>query len=277
MLYAIVNKELIPADQATLAVNDLSIQRGYGIFDFFKTINHTPIFLEDHLDRFYQSASILQLPVTYSRDELKVLFDRLMEQNQLPDSGIRITLTGGYAADGYTITNPNLIITQQVLPDNKGLHTTGIHLVTYPHQRQLPAAKSIDYLMAVWLQSFVKQQEAQDVLYHQNNEVSECPRSNFFIVTKEDTIRTPAHRILQGVIRKQVLQLASGRYAIEEKPVTLDDIYRAKEAFITSTTKNILPVVKVDGQLIGTGMPGAITMALAADLKKVINELAQSR
>lgn len=276
MLYAIVNHELLPASEATLAVNDLSIQRGYGIFDFFKTINHTPIFLEDHLDRFYQSASILQLPVTYSREELKGLFNKLMEQNQLPDSGIRITLTGGYAADGYTITNPNLIITQQALPDNKKLHTTGIHLVTYPHQRQLPAAKSIDYLMAVWLQSFVKQQEAQDVLYHQSNTVSECPRSNFFIVTKDDTIKTPAHRILQGVIRKQVLQLASGRYAIEEKPITLDDVYRAKEAFITSTTKNILPVVKVDGQVIGSGLPGEITMALAADLKKIIGEIAQS-
>jgi len=277
MLYAIVNNELLPANQATLAVNDLAIQRGYGIFDFFKTINHTPIFLEDHLDRFYQSASILQLPVSYSREELKVLFDRLMAQNQLPDSGIRITLTGGYAADGYTITTPNLIITQQALPDNKGLHTTGIRLVTYPHQRQLPAAKSIDYLMAVWLQSFVKQQEAQDVLYHQNNEVSECPRSNFFIVTKDDTIKTPAHRILQGVIRKQVLQLAAGRYAVEEKPITLDDIYRAKEAFITSTTKSILPVVKVDGQPIGAGIPGEITTALAADLQKIIDTAAQSR
>lgn len=277
MLYAIVNNELLPANQATLAVNDLAIQRGYGIFDFFKTINHTPIFLEDHLDRFYQSASILQLPVSYSREELKVLFDRLMAQNQLPDSGIRITLTGGYAADGYTITTPNLIITQQALPDNKRLHTTGIRLVTYPHQRQLPAAKSIDYLMAVWLQSFVKQQEAQDVLYHQNNEVSECPRSNFFIVTKDDTIKTPAHRILQGVIRKQVLQLAAGRYAVEEKPITLDDIYRAKEAFITSTTKSILPVVKVDGQPIGAGIPGEITTALAADLQKIIDTAAQSR
>ncbi len=277
MLYAIVNNELLPANQATLAVNDLSIQRGYGIFDFFKTINHTPIFLEDHLDRFYQSASILQLPVAYTREQLKALFRKLMEQNQLPDSGIRITLTGGYAADGYTITTPNLIITQQALPDNKGLHTSGIHLVTYPHQRQLPAAKSIDYLMAVWLQSFVKQQEAQDVLYHQNNTVSECPRSNFFIVTEDDTIKTPAHRILQGVIRKQVLHLASGRYAVEESPITLEDIYRAKEAFITSTTKNILPVVKVDGQVIGAGMPGKITTSLAADLMKIIEELVQSR
>lgn len=272
MPYAIINNELLPADKATLRVNDLSIQRGYGIFDFFKTLNNKPIFLEDHLDRFYQSASILQLPVNYTRDELKALFRQLMEQNKMPDSGIRITLTGGYSADGYTITTPNLIITQQALPVNQGQHATGIHLVTYPHQRQLHAAKSIDYLMAVWLQFFVKQQEAQDVLYHQNNTVTECPRSNFFLVTADDTILTPAHNILKGVIRKQVLELAAGRFAVEEKGIALQDIYQAKEAFITSTTKNILSVVKVDGQIIGTGIPGKMTTLLAEDLKKVIEK-----
>lgn len=275
MPYAIVNNELIPADKATLRVNDLAIQRGYGVFDFFKTINHTPVFLEDHLDRLYQSASLLQLTIPHTRNELTGLIHQLMEQNQLPDSGIRITLTGGYSLDGYTLGTPNLIITQQALPDNQGLHTTGIHLVTYAHQRQLPVAKSIDYMMAVWLQSFVKQQGAQDVLYHQNNMVTECPRSNFFIVTANDTIMTPAHHLLKGVIRKQVLQLAAGRYAVEEKALTLQDVYEAKEAFITSTTKNILPVVKIDGQVIGSGTPGKITTALANDLRQLIETVSR--
>lgn len=270
MHYSIVNDQLFPATQASLRVNDLSIQRGYGIFDFFKTLNHKPVFLDDHLDRFYQSAAILQLPVHYTREELKDLFRQLMEHNNMPDSGIRITLTGGYSADGYTLSDPNLIITQQPLPANYGLPATGIHLATYPHQRQLPAAKSIDYLMAVWLQSFVQQQQAQDVLYHQDNGVTECPRSNFFIVTADDSIITPGHNILKGIIRKQVLALAAGRFAVAEKGITLQDVYSAKEAFITSTTKNILPVVMVDGQVIGTGAPGKITTTLSAALKELI-------
>lgn len=270
MTYAIVNNVLLPAEEATLRVNDLAIQRGYGIFDFFKTLNHTPLFLEDHLDRFFQSASILQLPVPYPRGALKELFTRLMDKNQMADSGIRVTLTGGYAADGYTIDTPNLIITQQTLPPNTGLHTSGIHLVTYPHQRQLAAAKSIDYLMAVWLQSFVKAQQAHDVLYHQNNLVSECPRSNFFIVTQDDELVTPGHNILQGVIRKQILHLARSLYKVAEKAISLSDIYGAKEAFITSTTKNILPVVRVDDQTIGNGRPGAMTTALGNELQHLI-------
>lgn len=270
MTYAIVNNILMPAEEATLRVNDLAIQRGYGIFDFFKTINHTPLFLEDHLDRFFQSASILQLPVPHSREALKELFTRLIDKNQIADSGIRITLTGGYAADGYTIDTPNLIITQQALPPNTGLHASGIHLVTYPHQRQLAAAKSIDYLMAVWLQSFVKAQQAHDVLYHQNNLISECPRSNFFIITQDGELVTPGHNILQGIIRKQVLQLARSRYKVAEKAISLSDIYGAREAFITSTTKNILPVVRVDDQVIGSGRPGAVTTALDNELQQLI-------
>ncbi|WP_276480148.1 aminotransferase class IV [Paraflavitalea pollutisoli] len=271
MLYAIVNHTLLPAEEATLRVQDLSIQRGYGVFDFFKTIQGKPVFLEDHLDRFYQSASLLQLPVSYSRQALKQLIFQLMERNQLPDSGIRITLTGGYAADGFTIATPNLIITQQPVSIDRQLQATGIHLATYPHQRQLPAAKSIDYLMAIWLQGFVQQQEAQDVLYHQDGRVTECPRSNFFIVTQDPKVVTPSHRILQGVIRKQVLQLAEEQYVVEEREVTLDDIYKAREAFVTSTTKNILPVVRFDGQVIGTGQPGQVTKDLSDRLEQLIS------
>jgi branched-chain amino acid aminotransferase len=272
MQYAIVNNELLPANKATLLVNDLAIQRGYGIFDFFKTLQGKPIFLEDHLDRFYQSASILHLPITQTRDGLKALFGQLMQQNNIPHSGVRITLTGGYSPDGYTPSAPNLIITQQALTASQELHETGIHLVTYAHQRQLPAAKSIDYMMAVWLQSFVKQQEAQDVLYYQNNLVTECPRSNFFIVTAANKIMTPKHHILKGVIRKQVLQLAEARFEIIEKDLTLQDIYQAKEAFVTSTTKNILPVVKIDTQHIGTGKPGKTTRILTDALMKIMEK-----
>lgn len=269
-MYAIVNHILLPAEQAALRVNDLSIQRGYGIFDFFKTLQGKPVFLEDHLDRLYQSAAILRLPVPATPDELKNLFRQLMEKNKLPDSGIRITLTGGYSTDGYTLATPNLVITQQPLPANRGLHTTGIHLASYAHQRQLPAAKSIDYLMAVWLQSFVQQQQAHDVLYHQNNMITECPRSNVFIITSDDRVITPGHHILKGVIRKQVLALAAGRFATEEKSITLQDLYQAKEVFITSTTKNILPVVQVDGLVIGSGIPGKLTTLLANDLQQLI-------
>jgi D-alanine transaminase/branched-chain amino acid aminotransferase len=152
-LCSFVNDSFLPADQASLQVGDLSIQRGYGIFDFFKTLNYTPIFLDDHLDRFYHSAAQLRLPTGKTRQDLRAVIHELQQKNNIPDSGIRMTLTGGYSSDGYSLSQPNLIITQQPLlipisPECK----KPVRLVTWNHQRQLPEIKTIDYLMAIWLQ-----------------------------------------------------------------------------------------------------------------------------
>src|SRR6185312_6948690 len=134
------------------------------------------------------------------------------------------TLTGGYSPDGYTLSEPNLIITQNPIqlpmPD---VYEKGIRLVSYSHVRQMPDVKTIDYLMAIWLQPYVKEHNADDVLYQRDGLVSECPRSNFFIVTKDDKVITPAENILKGVIRGKVLALAQQIGPIEERPVSLDD------------------------------------------------------
>ncbi len=265
----IINGEFISHGDAALYINDLSITRGYGAFDFFKTINGRPVFLDDHLARFYTSAAYLNLAIEFTADQLKAQIAGLMAQNNLPDSGIRLTLTGGYSADGFTMGKPNLIITQQPLVLNANA-TTGIRLITYEHQRQLPAAKSIDYLMAIWLQPLIKQQGADDVLYHQQGTITECPRSNIFMVTADGTIVTPKENMLKGVIRKQLVERLNQTYPIEESTVTLAGLYTAKEVFITSTTKNIMPVVAIDRHVIGDGKPGKISADLNHHLERLI-------
>jgi branched-chain amino acid aminotransferase len=266
--FVMVNGALVAADKAFLKISDLSIQRGYGIFDFFKTLNGRPIFLEDHLDRFYFSAAQMRLNVKESRDELKVMLSELMQQNNLPDSGVRITLTGGYSADGYMMDQPNMIITQQPLVNTANL--AAVKLITHRHQRQMPHIKTIDYLMAIWLQPLIKEQDADDVLYCNNNIVTECPRANFFVVTNEGTVATTATNLLKGIVRLQLLRHFSKEFMIEERDVTLEEVYDAKEAFITSSTKNILSVASVDGRLINDGKPGEITTLLAGKLKELI-------
>jgi len=272
-LFVFVNDVFVPASEASLLVSDLAIQRGYGIFDFLKAIDHTPVFPDEHLARFLHSARQLRLEVGKSKEELLALIYLLMEKNNLPDCGIRLTLTGGYSPDGYTLSKPNLVITQSPLQlPTPELFEKGIKLVSYPHQRQLPETKSIDYLMAVWLQPFIKEKGADDVLYHKDGVISECPRSNFFIVTADDTLVTPSENILKGVIRGKVLQLTQQQFRTEQRPVTLDEIYAAREAFITSTTKLIMPVTRVDGRTIGEGVPGKasgwIREALTIQLRK---------
>jgi D-alanine transaminase/branched-chain amino acid aminotransferase len=141
---AIINGNFVAADEARITISDLSIQRGYGIFDFFKVLNGRPIFLDDHLDRFYRSASLLRLPVKETREQLKDLLRELLRRNDQANCGVRLTLTGGPSDDGYSIGQPNLLITQRPLPNNKALTERGIRLMTHEHQRQIPEAKSID-------------------------------------------------------------------------------------------------------------------------------------
>jgi branched-chain amino acid aminotransferase len=269
--YSLVNEDLVLSEKASILVTDLAVQRGYGIFDFFKTLHGKPVFLEDHLDRFYNSVSVLRLPFKTGRAELRALLQKLMDQNQIPDSGVRITLTGGYSPDGFSVASPNMIVTQQPLVVNSELSASGIRLITHDHQRQLPQVKSLDYIMAIWLQQQIAEKNAQDVLYCPAGIVTECPRANFFIVTKDDRILTPSENILKGVIRKQLLKMKDA-FEIEETGFRLEDIYNAKEAFITSTTKNVLPVVQVNDKPVGQGVPGKVSLQLRLALEQAIHE-----
>lgn len=261
---AFINNRFVAATEAKVSVRDLALQRGYGVFDFFRLHHNKLLFLDDHLHRFYHSAEQMRLPVGYNIEELKGILKSLIEQNEMPGSGVRLTLTGGLSADGYSIAEPNLIITQSpVQLPTADAFEKGIKLVTYPHQRQLPHVKSIDYLMAIWLQPLLKDNKADDVLYHQNNLVSECPRSNIFIVTQEGTIKTPANNILKGITRNKIIQAAQPHFNVIEEDINTTDLEQAAEAFICSTTKLVLPVVQVNDTIFNSGKPGKITRQIS--------------
>jgi branched-chain amino acid aminotransferase len=266
-LYAYIHGQIVPLEQAFLHVSDLAVQRGYGIFEFFKVQNGYPFFLEDYLDRFYKSAHLMDLPVPLPREELKAVIHKLIGKNALELSGVKMVLTGGYSPSGYEPVEPNLIITQQSfsLPGQAQLEK-GIKIITHEYVREVPPAKTINYSIGIRLIKEIKAQGADDVLYHTKGVVTEFPRCNFFIVKQDDTIVTPARDVLYGITRKNVLELARNKCKVEEGVVTFDDIAQAKEAFLTSTTKRIIPIVQVNDKVIGDGKSGAVTLSLLKDL-----------
>ncbi|WP_158799576.1 aminotransferase class IV [Pedobacter sp. L105] len=271
--FVYINDTFVEEAQASILVSDLSIHRGYGIFDFFKTINGKPIFLQDHLERFYHSAASMHLKVIQTPIELENILTEMRERNQIPDSGIKITLTGGYSSDGYTLPeSPNLIITQNPLHLSLDFNPAGISVVTYPYQRQLSEMKTLDYSMAIWLQPYIKESNSDDVLYHNNGSVKEVPRANFFIVTKDDEVVTAKTNVLSGVIRKNIFKLENTGLKITERDFTLDELRNAKEAFITSTTKHISPVLKVDGKSVGDGKAGKTSAHLSSQLLERVRQ-----
>ncbi|PKV75225.1 aminotransferase class IV [Pontibacter ramchanderi] len=261
---------IVPLSEATLHISDLSVQRGYGVFDFVKVQQGFPLFLDDYLDRFFQSAQLMHLSMPLTREEIKQVIDELIARNQLPEAGLKMILTGGYSEDGFTPMNPNLLITQLplTLPSEEKV-AKGIPIMTHDYVREMPEVKTINYSMGIRLLHEQKANGTEEVLYVKNGLVSEFPRCNFFMVTHDNTIVTPANNILRGITRKNVLSLAGRRYKAEVRDIRLEEILQAKECFLTSTTKRILPIVRVDGVLVGTGKPGEVSLQLLQDLMEL--------
>ena len=262
-MWTFINDQWVDAANASLHVSDLAVQRGYGVFDFFRTVEQRPLFIDDHLARLQNSAQTLRLTIPYTADALKQIITELINRNQLATSGIRLTVTGGNAADTYTPVTPNIIITQHPLTMADVFDAQkGMALITEEYVRELPEVKSINYLMGVYLQQKVKDAGADDVLYVKNGLISELPRSNVFVVTANNELVTPDANVLYGITRKQILTIAKETMTVQEQPVTMYEILRAKEVFVTSTTKRLLQVFSVNGTIIGERKTGQVTTGL---------------
>lgn len=274
--YYSVNGELVPKEQASLQVSDLAILRGYGLFDFFLVKKGRPLFFEDYLDRFHHSADFLHLEVPFSREVLRQQIMQLIRANGEQEAGLKLVLTGGYSTDGYAPSTPNLVIVQSPLPVYPSTrYEDGVRLMLHEYHRTLSTAKSINYIMGINLLPQMRAAGAEDVLFHFDEKVFETTRANFFIV-KDESVITPADGILAGITRKKTLEIAGEHYTVDLRDLRLEELQTADEAFITSSTKNIMPVVQVDDIVIGNGKPGKVTrhlMELLAD--KVEKYLAQ--
>lgn len=261
--YHSINGQLVPAASAALQVNDLSILRGYGIFDFFGVLSGVPLFFDDYLDRFFRSAGILGLKLPFDRPQVIGAVHDVIRANDMSDGYIRLEVTGGYSPDGYKPGTANWMVlgAHPPKPSDKQ-YVDGIHLMLYPHQRELPEAKSINYLTGIFLLPMLAEKGADAVLYHDNGWVRESDRSNFFIVTRAGVLVTPREKILAGITRKKVLDLAGPLMATEIREIAVEELKEAEEAFITSTIKGVLPVSSIDNRPVGDGRPGPVSRDL---------------
>lgn len=276
-MYPIVylNGQYQPKEKAALNVADLAILRGYGIFDYFRYAAGKPRFVEDHLDRFFRSAELLGLEIPISRDELRAAVYELIRRNEQPDGGIRFVLTGGYSPDGYTPTTPNLVaMAYPFQGPTDATYTAGVKVLLHHYERQLPEVKSIDYLEGIRIQPMLKKAGVDYALYvDRNHNVRESDRSNFMIV-RDGVLITPVDDILLGITRLHLLKLARelGIY-VDERPVSVNELQRADEAIICSSTKGALAITSVDGQPIGDGTVGPVTLRLMAGWEELIDRV----
>jgi branched-chain amino acid aminotransferase len=255
---------------------DLSVLRGYGIFDFLRTYHHVPFRLKEHIDRFYNSAHILGLEVPMERSKLEAVIAEGIEKNKdvFPDFNIRIVATGGVGPDSTTPGTPSIIVIYSKAieyPDD--YYTQGVKIITHQYLRNLPDAKTLNYLVGIQMLQKAKEQKAVEVVYVFDGNMYEGTTSNFYVV-KNGTIYTSKSDILVGVTRKVVFELAASlSLPVVETEVPFNELETWDEAFITASNKEVMPVVTIDDKQVGNGKVGPITQKLVKVYKEAVSML----
>jgi len=263
--FCFADGNIIPTQDARLHPADLAVIRGYGIFDFFRTEQYQPVFLEDYLDRFTASAAKTFLPLPYSREELRAIITELIAKNDLKQGGIRMVLTGGVSENHFSPATGTLFMFGEELSfPSEEKYQQGVKLLTVEHVRAIADIKTTNYTLPVWHSMRWKEQGAEDVLYHWDGWVSESSRSNFFIV-KDGVIHTPDKHILMGITRKNLLAVAGD---VQIRPISLEEVWEADEAFISATTKILLPVTQIDDRKVGSGKVGKVSLEVMAKFRE---------
>jgi D-alanine transaminase/branched-chain amino acid aminotransferase len=260
--YCYFQGSIIPFDKAHLALNDLGVLRGHGVFDFYRTYNGKPFHLKDHYARFQQSAKSIGLIVPVSfKDFEKITLD-LLKKNKVKDASFRAVILGGPVQNSMFSNIPTFyILTEEVYEPTKDQLEKGVSLIVHEYMRYIPEAKTTNYLEAVRLEKERMKQKAYEILYTADGLVLECSTSNIFMI-KGNHLITPDKNILNGITRRVILKLAKKDFKIEERDVEIYELLLADEIFITGTNKQILPVVKVGKDIIGNGKVGDKTKLL---------------
>lgn len=261
--YCYFNGHIVKESEAKIGVSDLGLRRAYGAFDFMRAEGILPMFADQHFNRLLTATKKLRLHIKEDERRLSEIVSELLTLNNHHLSGLRFIVTGGYAPDAYHPVEPNFIITNDALSYPEPFHyTEGVDLMLHEHQRELAFIKSINYLMPIYLLDKIHEEAYYDVLYQWQGKISEVSRSNFFVVI-DDKIRTPSEGILHGITRANVLKIAYELgIDVSEGIVRVDHLKDASEAFLTSTTKRIMPVTRVGHARIGDAKPGPITRRL---------------
>ena len=254
-----IDGDFVDAGSASLPANDLSVLRGFGVFDFLRTYGGTPFQLSAHLRRLQRSSALIGLACPWDIEQLAEIVLETLRRNQFDEAGIRIVLTGGDSPNGFMPSGDSRLLVMitpcQSLPSQ--LHESGAAIATVGQARVLPEAKTINYIPGIIAQRKAERRVpgAIDAIYTVDGNIIEGTRSNAFIF-KDGRWITPNRDLLLGVTRAEVIKLLQSDGGVELRDITLDEFYRAEEIVLTSSLKEVLPIIQVDELTIGAGDPG---------------------
>jgi branched-chain amino acid aminotransferase len=279
-----ISGKFVPQEEAKISVFDHGLLYGDGVFEGLRAYGGKVFRLREHIARLYESAKAIWLEIPLAQDQMHEAVNEAVRINKIADGYIRLVVTRGVGTlglDPNRCSNPQVIIIADAIslypPE---LYEKGLEIVTVSVQRMHPAAlnpriKSLNYLNNILAKIEGLQAGCIEALMlNHKGEVAECTGDNIFLVGHGELLTPPLDAgILEGVTRNAVIEIAREiDIRVHESPLTKHDVYIADECFLTGTAAEIIPVVKVDSRMIGSGKPGPITRDLEKRFKQLTKE-----
>lgn len=269
-----LNGDYVPEQDARVSVFDRGFLFADAVYEVTAVLNGRLLENDGHIARLTRSCRELQLTLPVPPEELEAIQRELITRNRLREGAVYLQLSRGSTGDQEfdfppAGTRPTLVLFTQARPviDNAKAKN-GIRVVTLEdirwHRRDI---KTVGLLAPCLAKEFAHAQGADDAFLVADGLVTEGSACNAWIVTESGTLvtRPLSHDILHGITRRSLLMLAKIHHIpFEERAFSVEEAYRAREAFISSATSFIWPVVNIDGKAVGDGAPGPVTLALRA-------------
>lgn len=242
------NNKFISAPAAKISMLSNSFRYGYGLFETIRTYNHTSFKAPEHVKRLLKSAKQILLKSKYSQTQILEQIAKVAAKSPHPSQRLRITLI-----------EEGLLITSIQLKEEKHL-LNGVKCITVPCTRSLPEIKSLSFLSS-YLPNKIAAAKGyyEAILVNEKEEIFEGAYSSIFWCEGE-TLCTRKDQVLPGITAQTVIKLSP--FPVKYKTITLKDLLKKSEVFLTQTTKGILPITQINKTKIGSGKPGPKTKNL---------------
>ncbi len=279
-----IDGKFLPEADAKISVFDHGLLYGDGIFEGIRFYNGRVFRLEEHLERLWDSARSICLEIPIGRGEMTEALLETIRQNGLREGYVRLIVTRGVGNLGLNpaqCKRPTVIIIATTIAlYSKEVCETGLTVVTCPTRRTgaaalNPAVKSLNYLNNVMARIEANLAGADEALMlNEVGNVAECTADNVFIIKRGQIFTPPISAgALRGITRSVVFEIATELgLKISEADITRHDVFVADECFLTGTAAELIPVIKADGRIIGSGKPGPITTRMISRFRELTRE-----
>ncbi len=278
-----VNGEFMPLSEAKVSVEDRGYQFGDGVYEVIRTYGRNPFQLEAHLDRLERSARSIALSIPYTSREWAELVAEGIRTAGYAECRVYIQLTRGVAPRDHSFPPsglPSVVLTvREMFQLDAQARTAGVDAITVEDLRWGRCdIKSVNLLPNVIARQQAKEAGAFESILVSNGLVTEGAVTNVMAVQSGIVRTSPVgRRVLDGVTRGVVLNLVRKEgIPVDERSVGVDELRASEEVFLTGTTVEILPVVRIDGLPIGQGRPGALTQLLCSRFHHLVGRESSS-